>query len=100
MLAKLCPNCGGRLVFRSGPYGEFLGCSNFPKCHHTERVGIGRRRPNRPPDFALRDGFVWENLLYDSWGFPVEDMPDDRDVELSEALAEKGPLDFSGGVIP
>lgn len=24
-----CPLCGGRLVKRSGPYGEFYGCSNY-----------------------------------------------------------------------
>ncbi|MCD7788965.1 MAG: UvrD-helicase domain-containing protein [Bacteroides thetaiotaomicron] len=24
-----CPFCGGRLVKRSGPYGEFFGCSNY-----------------------------------------------------------------------
>jgi DNA helicase-4 len=24
-----CPLCGGRLLKRSGPYGEFFGCSNY-----------------------------------------------------------------------
>ena len=24
-----CPLCGGRLVRRSGPYGDFFGCSNY-----------------------------------------------------------------------
>lgn len=24
-----CPLCGGRLIKRSGPYGEFFGCSNY-----------------------------------------------------------------------
>lgn len=29
-----CPDikCGGEFVHRNGPYGEFYGCSNFPKC--------------------------------------------------------------------
>jgi len=27
--AFTCPQCGGRLVKRSGPYGEFFGCSNY-----------------------------------------------------------------------
>ena len=30
-----CPFCGGRLVRRKGPYGYFLGCSNFPECKYT-----------------------------------------------------------------
>lgn len=28
----LCPRCGGRLVPRTGKYGQFWGCENFPKC--------------------------------------------------------------------
>ncbi len=32
-----CPKCGGVLVKRNGKYGEFIGCSNFPKCRFTIR---------------------------------------------------------------
>ena len=32
---NVCPRCGGRLVTRKGKYGEFKGCSNFPKCRFT-----------------------------------------------------------------
>ncbi len=28
----ICPRCGGRLVLRDGKYGQFWGCSNYPKC--------------------------------------------------------------------
>lgn len=28
----ICPRCGGRLVERTGPYGKFIGCSNYPNC--------------------------------------------------------------------
>lgn len=27
-----CPECGGRLVKRSGPHGQFWACCNFPYC--------------------------------------------------------------------
>lgn len=27
-----CPLCGGSLVLRNGKYGQFYGCSNYPKC--------------------------------------------------------------------
>ena len=30
-----CPLCGGILVPRKGKYGEFYGCSNYPKCNYT-----------------------------------------------------------------
>lgn len=32
---NICPLCGGRLVERSGSYGNFLGCSNYPSCKFT-----------------------------------------------------------------
>ena len=30
-----CPRCGGTLVLRSGKYGQFYGCSNYPHCKYT-----------------------------------------------------------------
>ena len=30
-----CPRCGDTLVLRSGKYGQFYGCSNYPKCKYT-----------------------------------------------------------------
>ena len=32
-----CPKCGGRLVARSGQYGRFMGCSNYPYCKYTKK---------------------------------------------------------------
>lgn len=31
----VCPKCGGKLVARNGKYGQFWGCSNYPKCRFT-----------------------------------------------------------------
>lgn len=35
-----CPLCGGRLVKRSGPYGEFFGCSNYRTngCNYKRKI--------------------------------------------------------------
>lgn len=30
-----CPECGGDLILRNGKYGEFYGCTNYPKCIYT-----------------------------------------------------------------
>ena len=30
-----CPICGATIVKRSGKYGSFYGCSNYPKCKFT-----------------------------------------------------------------
>ena len=34
-LSGICPKCGGNLVMRTGKYGTFYGCSNYPKCKFT-----------------------------------------------------------------
>lgn len=33
-----CPECGSNLIKRSGRYGEFIGCSGFPKCRFTQSI--------------------------------------------------------------
>ena len=35
---RLCPKCGSKLVFRTGKYGAFIGCSDYPKCKYAEKV--------------------------------------------------------------
>jgi len=35
-LAEKCPDCGANLVLRTGRYGEFKGCSNYPKCKYIK----------------------------------------------------------------
>ena len=32
-----CPRCGSKIVIRHGPYGEFVGCSSFPKCNYSRK---------------------------------------------------------------
>lgn len=32
--AGLCPLCGSKLVLRKGRYGEFWGCSGYPRCSY------------------------------------------------------------------
>ncbi|MBU1901445.1 topoisomerase DNA-binding C4 zinc finger domain-containing protein [Patescibacteria group bacterium] len=37
--SEVCPSCKkGLLVARTGKYGNFIGCSNFPNCKHTENI--------------------------------------------------------------
>ncbi len=32
-----CPECENDLVIRKGKYGEFVGCSNYPKCKYIKK---------------------------------------------------------------
>ncbi len=36
---KPCPKCGKELLVRRSIYGQFIGCSNYPKCKYTEKLG-------------------------------------------------------------
>ncbi|HEY9128437.1 MAG TPA: type I DNA topoisomerase [Sulfurovum sp.] len=33
-----CPKCDSELLLRKGRYGEFVACSNFPKCKYTKNM--------------------------------------------------------------
>jgi len=33
-----CPRCSGNLVLRNGKYGQFYGCSNYPRCRFTQDI--------------------------------------------------------------
>ncbi|POP31187.1 hypothetical protein C3B58_17610 [Lactonifactor longoviformis] len=42
--ASVCTQCGGKLSEKSGQYGNFLGCSNYPKCWSTKKLNYVRHR--------------------------------------------------------
>jgi DNA topoisomerase-1 len=36
---RACPSCGnGRLSLKTGKYGAFIGCSNYPECRYTRPI--------------------------------------------------------------
>lgn len=43
---KKCPDCGSDVKVKHGPYGKFIGCSNYPKCKHIEAL-------NKPLDTGV-----------------------------------------------
>ncbi|NDF13462.1 MAG: DNA topoisomerase I, partial [Proteobacteria bacterium] len=37
--AKICPKCNeGKLNLKTGKFGSFLGCSNYPECNYTRQL--------------------------------------------------------------
>ncbi len=39
---RACPNCGnGRLSLKTGKFGAFIGCSNYPDCNFTRQLSAG-----------------------------------------------------------
>jgi len=45
---EMCPECGAELLLRKGRYGEFIACSNFPKCKYTKNVN--GEEPEKPEE--------------------------------------------------
>lgn len=37
-IGRECPSCGANLIKRKGMYGEFIGCSAYPKCRYMEKI--------------------------------------------------------------
>jgi DNA topoisomerase-1 len=43
-----CPECGERLLLRSGRFGMFMGCPAYPDCEYTCNVESGRPKAAEP----------------------------------------------------
>ncbi|MEB2777459.1 NERD domain-containing protein [Algoriphagus sp. D3-2-R+10] len=38
LTSDTCPSCGNYLIKRKGRYGEFYGCSSYPKCKYSQTI--------------------------------------------------------------
>jgi len=38
IINHICPKCGGKLIVRTGKYGKFYGCNNYPNCKFTQKI--------------------------------------------------------------
>jgi DNA topoisomerase-1 len=53
---RQCPLCGaGRLSLKLGRYGAFVGCSNYPECRFTRRLGV---KPEEEPEAELKERLI------------------------------------------
>ena len=46
----ICEKCGGKMVIRNGRYGEFLACSNFPKCKNARPLKTVAKKVGKCPE--------------------------------------------------
>jgi len=44
-----CPKCGGKLTVKSGRFGPFIACTNYPECRYTKPIKKDKV-PDRPTD--------------------------------------------------
>ena len=43
----VCDKCGGKMQVKTGRYGKFLGCSNYPSCTNTQPLTTGVKCPEK-----------------------------------------------------
>ncbi len=48
-----CPKCGKDMVLKTGRFGEFIACVDYPECKTTKQVGIGIKCPQPDCDGEL-----------------------------------------------
>ena len=48
-----CPEDGGKLTARSGRFGPFIACENYPECKYTRRLGTDKK-PDEPTNEVCR----------------------------------------------
>lgn len=82
-----CPVCGNDLVYRHGKHGDFIGCSNYPKCRYIKKEEsdipkeIGRNCPTCGSPLVIRKNKRGEEFIGCS-NFPscryIESMEEDK----------------------
>ena len=48
-VGEKCPECGSELVYRTGRYGKFISCSNFPSCKYTRKIETDKTKKVAEP---------------------------------------------------
>ena len=46
----ICEKCGSKMLIRNGRFGEFLACSNFPKCKNTRPLDQTKKIAGKCPE--------------------------------------------------
>jgi len=94
---RLCPTCGtGRLSLKTGKFGAFIGCSNYPECRFTRPIaqndenGDADAGGDRELGVNPRTGQpVW--LKNGRFGHYVEETPRDGDKPRRSSLPKGWP---------
>jgi DNA topoisomerase-1 len=51
----ICPNCGKKMMLRQSKFGEFLGCSGYPKCKTVLNADGTPREEQQKPEPKVTD---------------------------------------------
>lgn len=68
---RICPYCKKSLVLRHGQYGDFYGCSGYPKCKYTEKQNKRRRLFQLPLLFYKLSSILTINSYFSLSASPI-----------------------------
>lgn len=55
-----CPSCGCVLERKNGPYGEFAGCSNYPRCNYSANISSFSNEDKKKINYSTSQGYYGE----------------------------------------
>ena len=91
----VCDKCGAPMVLRSGRYGSFYACSNYPKCKNTKKVAreIGVPCPECGAKLVRMNAKKGNSFFYSCERYP-ECKFSSWDVPLNEKCPDCGKMLF------
>ncbi|HQW34968.1 MAG TPA: type I DNA topoisomerase [Thermoflexales bacterium] len=71
LTGEMCPDCGHPLAYRTGRFGKFIGCTNFPACKHIEPIALpGVRCPKCGGKLAEKRAKKGGRVFYGCTNYP------------------------------
>lgn len=63
--SDVCPKCGKKLGIKLSKFGAFIGCSNYPTCNYTMRIGDDITTDNSKEDESkAKEKDLGENIFF------------------------------------
>lgn len=72
-IEELCPECGHNLIIRTGRFGRFVSCSNFPECRYSRSflTKTGALCPQCGGDLVERKTKQKKRIFYGCSNYPT-----------------------------
>ncbi len=100
---KICEKCGNKMVVKSGKFGKFLACSDYPNCKFTQAITLGIPCPEcQVGEIAQKRSRYgrffyscnkWPNCNFAIWDKPIQQpCPQCKYPILTEKITKKAGL--------
>ncbi|MFN8770253.1 MAG: type I DNA topoisomerase [Neisseriaceae bacterium] len=89
---RVCPKDGGALVIRSGKYGKFISCKNYPKCKYIENLDKPEGGESEISCPECKDGnIIPKKNRYGNWFYACNNYPKCKTLFNHKPINEKCP---------